>query len=187
MTATGQETLLDYTPTQEEEVARLTKLAEEQTARVEALFSDPAIQQAEASLKLLEKKIKELMKLRESLKDITSELTVVVLPELDEPKENGFYILTKSEKGYKGQIRTTRDLLLKAMGEWFDLGNNGNTVSNSYLNRSQTFHEFLEIDQRVVEIKIERLEDESVYPHKLLAEIDRVDVGIDEDKEGDDE
>lgn len=160
----------EMTTFQNQEIARLTGLAAEKDAEIAALLSDPAIQQATASLKELDKKMKKLLDLRQSLSDITTELTSVVLPVLDEPTENGFYILTKTVKGYKGQIGTSRDLLLKALGEWFDLGNNGNTVDNSYTNRSQTFAEFIDIDKGIIEIKIERLVDESTYPHELLKE-----------------
>lgn len=186
MTAPAQSTLLDYTPSQGEEVARLTKLAEQRNAQIDALLSDPVFAQAEANARLIDKKIKEMEKIRNDLTKITHQLTEVNLVQVDEPSENGLYILAKAERGYRrgGSIKIRRTLLLKAMGEWFDLIDGGNSLPN-YNGKVITFAEFLDIDGGTIGVTLTKLEDESRYPHELLKDTDEaVDVGIEDDDEG---
>ena len=175
MTAT-QDALLDYTPSQEEEVARLKKLAAENTLRIESLMSDPVISEFQSAAKKLDKKMKEIEKLRSENNNVNEELLQINLPTVEEPTEDGYYIYSKSEKAHSWQrkvsiLKTNRSLFLKAMGYWFDLSNGANTSpqSDSWHN---TFEDLLDIDRDTIEASITKLEDVSKFPTDLLGEIE---------------
>lgn len=184
-------TLLDYTPTQSEEIERLTKLAAEKNTRAELLLADPVFIEAASNAKAIDKKIKEILKSRDEVKKILGELRVINRPTLAEPTEDGYYILTTSSFGYgrSTQVSTSKALLLKALGEWFDLSEGESTVAR-YSGASETFDEFIDIDDRTVELTITRLEDVSKWPSELLetveAEVDEVADAEDEGEEDED-
>ena len=185
----NQETLLDYTPTQAEEIARLQKKADEQNARYEALENDPVFLQAEVNFKAISKKINEMAKVRDELQKITHQLTKVALITLEEPIEEGLYIFTKAERGYSrdGKIRMSRSLLLKAMGEWFNLSDHGSNTLPGWNSKATPFNDFLDIDGDTIEVTLTKYEDTSRYPHELLKDSDEdADVAEIED-EGDEE
>ena len=171
-----QDTLLDYTPSQEEEVARLKKLAAENTARIESLMSDPVISEFQSAAKKLDKKMKEIEKLRSENNKVNEELLQINLPTVEEPTEDGYYIYSKSEKAHSWQrevsiLKTNRSLFLKAMGYWFDLSNGANNSpqSDSWHN---TFEDLLDIDRDTIEASITKLEDVSKFPTDLLGQIE---------------
>ena len=173
---TDQDTLLDYTPSQEEEVARLKKLAAENTARIESLMSDPVISEFQSAAKKLDKKMKEIEKLRSENNKVNEELLQINLPTVEEPTEDGYYIYSKSEKAHSWQrkvsiLKTNRSLFLKAMGYWFDLSNGANNSpqSDSWHN---TFEDLLDIDRDTIEASITKLEDVSKFPTDLLGQIE---------------
>ena len=66
----NQEALIEYTPTKEDELARLKAQAEERNTQMEAILSDPIFVEAQENAKTLEKKIKELSKHRDQLEKI---------------------------------------------------------------------------------------------------------------------
>lgn len=165
-----QEPLLDYTPSQAEEIARLTKLAEQRNARVEAILSDPVFQQAETNAAALDKKIKEISKIRDDLKKIAHEMCVATVPVLEEPTEDGIYIFSKKEMTHSGKIEISGRLYLKALGTWFDLKDGGDKENHTgYSWHAQTFAEFLDIDSDAIEVSITRYEG-TTYPAQLLAD-----------------
>ena len=173
---TDQDTLLDYTPSQEEEVARLKKLAAENSLRIESLMSDPVISEFQSAAKKLDKKMKEIEKLRSENNKVNEELLQINLPVVEEPTEDGYYIYSKSEKAHSWQrkvsiLKTNRSLFLKAMGYWFDLSNGANNSpqSDSWHN---TFEDLLDIDRDTIEASITKLEDVSKFPTDLLGEIE---------------
>ena len=168
--------LFEYQPSKEEEIARLTKKAAENTARIEAIMGDPTIAEFQRASKNLDKKMKEIEKLQSENRKLGEELSAVLLPEVVEPAEDGYYIYSKSEKAHSWQrkvsiLKTNRSLFLKAMGYWFDLSNGANTSpqSDSWHN---TFEDLLDIDRDTIEASITKLEDVSKFPTDLLGEIE---------------
>lgn len=168
--------LFEYQPTKEEEIARLTKKAAENTARIEAIMDDPTIAEFQRASKNLDKKMKEIEKLRSENIKLDEELGTVLLPVVAEPTEDGYYIYSKSEKTHSWQrkvsiLKTNRSLFLKAMGYWFDLSNGANNSpqSDSWHN---TFEDLLDIDRDTIEASIAKLEDASIFPTDLLGQIE---------------
>ena len=168
-----QDALFDYTPSQEEEIVRLKKIAQANTARIESLMNDPVIEKFKVTAKALDKQMKELDKLREANRKIEDALLEVNLVVLDEPTEDGFYILTRSDKRTYGDraIFTSKALFLKAMGHWFDLSNGASTVdSGSRWERTSAFEDLLDIDLHTIEATMIKVEDTTTYPAEALVE-----------------
>ena len=173
----AQDTLLDYTPSQEEEVARLKKLAAENTLRIESLMSDPVISEFQSAAKKFDKKMKEIEKLRSENNKVNEELLQINLPTVEEPTEDGYYIFTKSESRHSYQravrlVRSDRSLYLKAMGHWFDLSGGRSTAPGDNFSRSDTFEDLIDIDRDTIEASITKLEDVSKFPADKLGEIE---------------
>lgn len=170
---TPQETLLDYTPSQEEEIARLRKLAETQALQMQAILDDPSLKQFEAIQKIVAKRFSEYAKLKESHKKITQELRVVIAPTLEQPTEDGFYILKSVSEGYSNSIYTRRTLLQKTMGTWFNM-EDGECFAHMNWRRgnAKSFEAFCGIDEDTIEVTLERLADQSRYPKELLGDDD---------------
>ena len=164
-----QDSLLEYTPTEAEEIERLMKLAADKNARVEAIINEPVFIQAKENAKLLDKKIKEIEKLRNDLTKISKEIAVLDLVKVEEPTEDGYYIFIKKETGYRdGSLRVSKCLLLKGLGEWFNLSEDGNTLPN-WNGKRIPFSDFLDIDSDCIEATIERFDGE-LWPFELLKE-----------------
>lgn len=190
---TTEPTLLDYTPSQDEEIARLKKLAETRNAQVEAIMNDPVFAQAEAHVKEINTKMKTLEKIRAELNKITTQLEQVNALSIEEPVEEGLYILTQKEIGYRrdGGIRTRKSLLLKVMGEWFDLSEGNNSLPN-WNGKAITFDDFLAIDPDVIEVTLVKYEATSKWPYALLKDAeeeadDLADTTTPDDESGTDE
>lgn len=172
---TGQETLLDYTPTQEEEVARLTKLAEAHTERMRILLDDPVIAELGEVTKRFDKVINEYIKAKESAKKLSAQIEKdkkkSIAPVIAEPTEDGFYILTETVL-WQGNISTNRRLYLKKFGTWFDLDEGGNSehLGMEY-GRAQTFADFINVDNDSIEASLIRY-DGDTFPRELLTKTD---------------
>lgn len=164
-----QDSLLEYTPTQTEEIERLMKLAAEKNARVEALVNEPVFIKAKENAKLLDKKIKEIEKLRSDLRNIAVQVAILDLVKVEEPTEDGYYIFTKKDTGYRGgSLRVSKCLLLKGLGEWFNLSEEGNTLPG-WNGKHTSFNDFLDIDGDCIEATIQRFEG-TLWPVDLLKE-----------------
>ena len=164
-----QETMMDYTPTQEEEIARVKKLAAEKSAQMEAMLADPVIAQFEANQKTMEKKLKDYLKLKEELGKISTKLREINRPVIDEPERDGFYVYTNAHLGWGRNMEVSIDksLLFKAMGHWWDLTNGISTVDRD---RKPNFEEFIDIDDKTIEVSLVWLEDQTTYPAEALSD-----------------
>lgn len=91
MNTATQETMMDYTPPREEEIARIKKLAAEKSAQMEALLADPVIAQFEANQKTMEKKLKDYLKLKEELEKISTKLHEVFPQKIYLPISRALY------------------------------------------------------------------------------------------------
>ena len=175
-----QDTLLNYEPSKEEEIARLKKKAAENTERIETILADPVIAEFQSAAKKLDKKMKEIEKLRSENSKLEVHLAEALIIEVAEPAEDGYYIFTKGETNRRWRhhsnkevITVTRSLYLKAMGYWFDLSGGGSTAPDP--DRHQEFDSFtdlLNIDTDTIEASIAKLEDISTYPTKLLEKVE---------------
>lgn len=161
--------MMDYAPTREEEIARVKKLAAEKSAQMEALLADPVISQFEANQKTMEKKLKDYLKLKEDLEKISTKLREINRPVIDEPEQDGFYIYTNAHLGWGRNMEVSIDksLLLKAMGHWWDLTNGISTVDRE---RKPNFEEFIDIDDKTIEVSLVWLEDQATYPAEALSD-----------------
>ena len=192
---TAQETLIDYRPTQEEEITRLKKKAADNTARIEMLMSDPTIAEFQRAAKNFDKKMKEIEKLRSENNKIDSQIAEIFRVVLDEPTEDGYYIFSKTETNRRWKhgsnrevIRTDKALFLKAMGYWFDLsGGNSTAPSNEGYLSTDSFEELIGLDNDTIEATITKLEEVSVYPAELLKTVESDPEPSDEAINNDDE
>lgn len=163
-------TLLDYSPSQAEEVARLTRKAQEQNARIEAILADPAIKELGTNAQRIRKLLKDYSGATEAYDKLTKSIRKLTRIEIVEPAENGFYILTTSEM-WRDEVKIEKTFVLKAFGSWFNLEEGGNTLNlGMKYGRAESFTEFFNIGEDTIEATLTRVPDQSVFPAQLLAD-----------------
>ncbi len=157
---TGQETLLDYTPTQEEEIARLNGLLAKYTAELEVVTGSPILVEFKAVEKKAKKVAKEVESLGEKIAKTEKELRKLQAIKIEEPTENGFYILTTSSEYHK-EISISEQLYIRVFGDWLE-AENGGWFKNNRWRRTEDFSSWLGIDEDTLSatfIKIENLDE----------------------------
>ena len=181
-----QETLLDYTPDPDEESARLKKLAEAHTAKMQILLDDPIIAELGEVTKRFDKVINEYIKAKESAKKLSAQIETAkkktIAPVVAEPTEDGFYILTETTL-WERKISTNRRLYLKKFGTWFDLDEGGNSEHfGMTYGRPEKFAHFINVDSNSIEVSLIRY-DGDTFPRELLNKSDAGYINTDTDTE----
>ena len=181
----NQDALLDYTPTKEEELARLTELVTRLTSEREALKEAPELDTFAIAEKKAKKVLKQVENLEEKIAKAEKDLCKLNAITLEEPTENGFYMLTmKSE--WKKQISISEQLYIRVFGDWLS-AEDGGWYRNQRWNRHNNFSGWLGIDEDTISATFTRIENLDEMPAELKEEPFQVFGATESDDETDTE
>ena len=186
---TTEPTLLDYTPTKEEDIARLTEQVTRLKGECETLKESPALVEYKKAETKAKKITKTIESLGEKIDKAEKELRKLNAIKIDEPTENGFYMLTTKSQ-WRKEISINEQLFIRVFGDWLD-PNNNDWFRNERWNRNKDFSNFLGIDEDTISATFIKIENLDEMPAELKVELIR-DLGasdsddeIDEAEDGD--
>ena len=168
-----QETLIDYQPTKEEELTRLTELVAKLTSEREALKEAPELDAFAIAEKKANKVLKQVQSLDEKIAKVEKELRKLNAISIEEPTENGFYLLTMSSVwiGHKKEVQTqiVEQLYIRVFGDWIN-AEDGGWYRNQRWNRHDDFSGWLAIDDDTVSATFVKIENLDEMPAELKQE-----------------
>ena len=168
MTEPSQDALIDYAPSQEEEVARLTEQVAKLKTERGILQESPEL----AEFKKAETKAKKITKTVESLGEkiekAEKDLRRLLAIKIEEPTENGFYMLTTSSQ-WRKEISIEEKLFIRVFEDWLDPDNN-DWFRNVRWNRNKDFSSFLGIDEDTISATFVKIENLNEMPDELKVE-----------------
>lgn len=168
-----QETLIDYQPTKEEELTRLTELVAKLTSEREALKEAPELDAFAIAEKKANKVLKQVGSLDEKIVKVEKELRKLNAISIEEPTENGFYLLTMSSVwiGHKKEVQTqiVEQLYIRVFGDWIN-AEDGGWYRNQRWNRHDDFSGWLGIDDDTVSATFVKIENLDEMPPELKEE-----------------
>ena len=170
---TTQDALLDYQPTEDEEKSRLTQLVAKLTAEREALQESPALTEFKKAETKAKKVASQVESLGEKIAKAEKELRKLDAIKIEEPTENGFYMLTMKSVwiGHKKEAQTqiVEQLYIRVFGDWLD-ADNGGWFHNQRWNRNKDFSGWLGIDEDTISATFTRIENLDEMPVELKEE-----------------
>ena len=165
MNTATQETMMDYTPTQEEEIARLTEQVARLKGECETLKESPALVEYKKAETKAKKITKTIESLGEKIDKAEKELRKLNAIKIDEPTENGFYMLTTKSQ-WRKEISINEQLFIRVFGDWLE-PDGANWFRNDRWGRDKDFSNFLGIDEDTISATFAKIENLDEMPAEL--------------------